>query len=146
MRNRVATVVVLVGLLSAVVLLGTRAIANDDHEGVRLGAVWAPSQQGYGEVEPSRIHNGGDPAGMVEDVRWTGWGEAIAIGTGFAYIPHTSVADSTREPVVVVAFELGECDGETAYEAVDWFRPQAGEQFDADPAAGYDICAPMRSG
>jgi hypothetical protein len=107
-------------------------------DGVRLGTVWANAQHGYGEVEPSYISNGGEPTGIVEDVRWTGWGEEVAIGSGYSYVPHESVADSTREPVEVIAFDLGVCEGENAYQAVDWYSPQLGEEF--DPVQYYDIC------
>src|SRR5215470_919703 len=30
-----------------------------------LGQVWAPSQQGYGTVRPTKVFNGGDPTGMI---------------------------------------------------------------------------------
>src|SRR5690242_5464978 len=44
-----------------------------------LGTTWAPSQQGYGEVRPRVIFNGGDPTGLVQNISWTSWGGEQAL-------------------------------------------------------------------
>ncbi len=38
--------------------------------------------EGWGSAHPSRIFNGGDPSGLVKDIRWTSWGPSTALGTG----------------------------------------------------------------
>ncbi len=103
--------------------------------------MWGPGgQRGYGEVRPSSIFNGGDPTGLVEEIHWRSWGEDRATGSGFAYYeaPGQIVAESTREPVTVIAFDLGTCRGARAYMAIEWYFPQHGERF--DPNSYIDIC------
>ena len=110
-----------------------------------LGRSSAPFQRGYGEVMPSWIHNGGDPTGIVEDVHWQSWGEDRAIGSGFAYYqaPNKIVAESTRERATVVAFNLGTCRGVPSYNAIQWFFPQQGDEF--DPRRWFiDTCTGQR--
>jgi len=103
-----------------------------------LGTVWGPDQKGYGLIEPSTIFNGGDPTGLVTQVRWASWGGPTAEATGVSAYATTSVADSKQEPVRVVAFDLGNCKGSRVYRAVEWYFPQHGETF--DPRHHYDIC------
>jgi len=104
-----------------------------------LGRVWGPGgQKGYGSARPALIFNGGDPTGLVEDVRWQSWGGVRAIGSGYSYYPHASVADSTREPVTVVAFDLSQCRGIPAYTAIEWYFPEHGERF--DPNNYINVC------
>jgi hypothetical protein len=99
-----------------------------------LGHAWAPYQQGYGTVQPSVVDNGGDPTGLVSNVRWSGWGAAQATATGVStYVgPNQIVADGTAQPATIVAFDLGTCHGAPAYNAVEWFFPQHGGRFDAN--------------
>jgi len=48
-----------------------------------LAGPWVPRiQQGYGQVRPTRIFNGGDPTGLLYGIHWTSWGGSEAIGTG----------------------------------------------------------------
>lgn len=105
----------------------------------RLARVWGPNQTGYGEVRPTEVYNGGDPLGLIQDITWRSWGgsQAIGDGTGFYSEPGQDVAHSHKEPAVIVAFNLGTCDGQPAYKAVDWYFPGKGEQF--DPGSG-NIC------
>ncbi len=78
---------------------------------------------GFGQVKPTRIFNGGDPTGLVTRVVWKSWGGARALATGESdYVaPTQSVATGTEEPVTVVAFDLGSCDGKLMYRAVEWY-------------------------
>ena len=105
-----------------------------------LGVVWAPSQEGYGEVRPRTIFNGGDPTGLVTDVVWESWGGATARGSGNSIDANVSltVADAPRARAQVVAFDLGECNGELAYRAITWYFPEFGETF--DPTSYINIC------
>ena len=96
--------------------------------------------QGFGQVKPAKIFNGGDPTGLVTQVDWRSWGEAQAIATGISdYVgPNQTVAEGRQEPVTVVAFKLGICDGRLMYQAVEWYFPQHKQAF--DPARYEDVC------
>jgi len=96
--------------------------------------------EGFGQVKPSRIFNGGDPTGLVTGVVWSSWGGAQATGTGTAeYLgPNQTVAQGTEEPATVVAFDLGTCDGKLMYQAVEWYFPQHGQSL--RPNTYEDIC------
>jgi hypothetical protein len=110
-----------------------------------LGAAFAPYQHGYGEVRPAVIDNGGDPTGIVSNIRWRSWGGLEAIGTGVStYVgPNTpSVAAGKPEPATVVAASLGACDGIVAYRAVTWYFPQEGQSLDETRLSDSRICQP----
>jgi len=97
--------------------------------------------QGFGQVRPQEIYNGGDPTGLVTKITWQSWGGATATGTGTAtYVAgNEPVAAGTQEPATVVAFKLGTCSGKLMYQAVEWYFPQHGQSFSA--AHYEDICA-----
>jgi hypothetical protein len=105
----------------------------------QLAGVFAHGS-GFGQIEPAKIFNGGDPTGLVTHIAWRSWGSARAVGTGTSeYVgPSQSVATGTEEPVTVVAFRLGTCDGKRMYRAVEWYFPQHGQAF--DPGRYEDIC------
>lgn len=96
--------------------------------------------QGFGQVKPTKIFNGGDPTGLVTQVVWSSWGGAQAIATGISdYVgPGQTVAGGKEEPATVVAFNLGTCDGKLMYQAVEWYFPQHRQAF--DPGHYEDIC------
>jgi hypothetical protein len=102
--------------------------------------------EGFGQVKPSRIFNGGDPTGLVTGVVWSSWGGAQATGTGTAdYVaPNQTVAQGTDESATVVAFDLGTCDGKLMYQAVEWYFPQHGQSF--NPGTYENICAGSYAG
>ncbi|MET7698680.1 hypothetical protein [Streptomyces sp. NPDC005485] len=106
-----------------------------------LGTLWAPYQKGYGLARPTMVYNGGSPAGMVRDVKWTSWGGERATGTGQSvYTPDgVAVADGTWEESTVVAFDLGNCEGTRTYRKIVWFLPKRGGRF--DPTHYIDVCA-----
>jgi len=97
--------------------------------------------QGFGQVKPTKIFNGGDPTGLVTQVAWRSWGGAQAIATGISdYVgPNQTVAAGREEPVTVVAFNLGICNGRLMYRAVEWYFPQHKQAF--DPGRYEDICS-----
>ena len=105
----------------------------------QLAGVFAHGQ-GFGQVEPSTIFNGGDPTGLVKHISWQSWGAAKAIGYGKAeYVgPNQSVATGRQKPATVVAFHLGACDGKLMYEAVEWYFPGEGQSF--NPAQYENVC------
>jgi hypothetical protein len=96
--------------------------------------------EGFGQIKPSRIFNGGDPTGLLSRVVWSAWGGAQATGTGIGeYLgPNQTVAQGTEETATVVAFDLGTCDGKLMYQAVEWYFPQHGQSF--NPDTYEDIC------
>ncbi len=99
-----------------------------------LGTPWAPSQQGYGTARPATVYNGGDSTGRVSKITWDDWGAAKAVGHGMGWLPNAKtgvVADGYFAPMTVVAFRLGTCKGRTAYLAVTWYAPSAGQAFDS---------------
>jgi len=96
--------------------------------------------QGFGQVRPPKIFNGGDPTGLVTHLVWRSWGGAQAVATGISdYVgPNQTVAGGRQEPATVVAFNLGTCDGTLMYRAVEWYFPQHKQAF--DPSHYEDIC------
>lgn len=98
--------------------------------GAVLGQPWASNQQGYGEVAPSVVFNGGSGLGMIQDIAWESWGGPEARGTGMAIRPGASGggADGSLETATIVAFDLGTCPGSDApaYTGVTWFFPADG--------------------
>jgi hypothetical protein len=96
--------------------------------------------QGFGQIKPAKIFNGGDPTGLVTRVDWRSWGAAQAVATGISdYVgPNQTVAEGRQEPVTVVAFNLGICDGRLMYRAVEWYFPQHKQAF--DPGRYEDVC------
>jgi hypothetical protein len=97
---------------------------------------------GFGAVRPSAINFNGDPTSYIDRIRWSSWGGSRAVGHGIAGFvwPGFAVADGTRYVgATVVAFDLGTCDGHSAYQREEWYFPQYGETF-VPAAAGWDIC------
>ena len=41
-----------------------------------------PNGTGWGTVRPVTLFNGGVPSGLIDDIRWTGWGRDVARGRG----------------------------------------------------------------
>jgi hypothetical protein len=105
----------------------------------QLAGVFAQGQ-GFGQVEPPKIFNGGDPTGLVTHITWQSWGSRRAIGSGTAeYVgPNQSVATGKQKPATVVAFHLGTCGGKLMYQAVEWYFPGQGQSF--DPTHYENIC------
>lgn len=98
-----------------------------------LGRSLSAGQEGYGQIRPATIFNGGDPTGLVAGVTWSHWGSrrAIGNGTGDWVWPGESVANgSIHTPAVVVAFDLGTCAGRPAYRKITWYFPSRGDAFD----------------
>jgi hypothetical protein len=88
---------------------------------------------GFGKVMPKTVFNGGDPTGLVTSITWHDWGQRQATGTGRGLWvgPGQAVAQGTIEPVRIVAFDLGTCNGRYMYAAVEWYFPQHKQAFNA---------------
>ena len=82
--------------------------------------MWSKTQKGYGTVRPTTVFNGGDPTGLIEEIKWRYWGHAIAIGSGYGYFPTKAqgVASARRQRATIVAFGLGSCNGVYVYNKV----------------------------
>jgi hypothetical protein len=96
--------------------------------------------QGFGQVKPATVDNGGDPTGLVTAITWHSWGGSSATGTGTSdYVgPNQTVATGTQQPVTIVAFDLGDCGGRLMYRAVEWYFPQHRQSFNAHQYE--DVC------
>jgi hypothetical protein len=85
----------------------------------------APFGSGFGTAEPVDVFNGGDPSGEVSKIRWTGWGNPTAIGTGLNPIfkPHGGYY---RKParVELRATKLGKCKTKVAYTRLEIRAPK----------------------
>jgi hypothetical protein len=144
--RRDAAIAIMVGALAGCATSAVAGQPSSDHAGQTataqtvattqpqptLGRVWGPGgQEGYGQVRPSTVFNGGDPTGLVENITWSSWGGAKAVGTGKSYYvpPNGFTAQATLQKATIVAFDLGTCHGHRAYLAVEWYYPQHGEKF-----------------
>jgi hypothetical protein len=104
------------------------------------------SDQGFGEVAPTTIFNGGDPAGRLDDVVWREWGSAVATGVGMGYVlkPEGGYYD---EPVrtELRADHLGTCAGRRGYARMllrQADRP-GGPMGDWGPWSDTSLCEPI---
>ena len=78
----------------------------------------APSGSGWGTARPRTISNGGDPSGVVQDIRWSGWGGRTAFATGESSIFKPNGGYYPRLVTIELhAVALGRCrpDGPLAY-------------------------------
>jgi hypothetical protein len=90
-----------------------RADADRPGNGVVLGSKkFAPYGKGFGKVKPRIVFNGGVPSGLVRKVKWSRWGEPVALGhgRGSQYKPDGGYY---KKPVGVRfrAQKLGKCRG-----------------------------------
>lgn len=77
----------------------------------------------------------------MQHIQWASWGGHQAVGTGIApyEAPNQGVSQGTEERATIVAFNLGICDGERIYQAVEWYFPKHGEAF--NPHQYENICS-----
>lgn len=71
-----------------------------------------PGGEGWGTAQPKTIFNGGSPSGLADKIRWTGWGDTTARGSGViaAFRPEGGYY-ATRVPIQLRASRLGRCPG-----------------------------------
>jgi hypothetical protein len=137
-RNLAAAGVILLAGCSAASASAAVSAKAAPTLGLRTGTFF--NGVGFGKVAPKEVYNGGDPTGLVTSITWRDWGKAQAVGTGFGFYvgPNQITAAGKREPVRIVAFDLGTCNGRYMYAAVNWYFPQQGQKF--DPALFEDVC------
>lgn len=103
-----------------------------------------PYSEGFGNVKPARIFNGGDPTGLFRDITWDSWGEHIAYGHGTANYepPNASVAESYAQPADFAAYDLTTCGEKPTYRHLAVWFPTHNEHFDpqTNSEASYDLC------
>jgi hypothetical protein len=97
-------------------------------------AIQCAGAVGVGQVRPATIDFCGDPGSVLHDIRWRSWGGSQAIGTGKG--AHQGTQGWAAGTATVVAFDLGACDGHSAYQAMEWYFP--GDYF--DPSQYTDVC------
>jgi hypothetical protein len=78
------------------------------------------------------------PAVDITAVQWHSWGAAQASGPASAFF----TGPGERSPVTLYAFDLGDCGGSYAYQALEWKAP--GRPF--DPADYLNICTDQMVG
>jgi hypothetical protein len=86
-------------------------------EDIVLGTMaFAPTGFGWGKEEPEKIFNGGDPSGLVTDIRWRSWGgpEAIGFGQTAIFKPEGGYYPG-RVRIELRAQALGHCGLQRAY-------------------------------
>jgi len=114
-----------------------------------LGVAFHSEATGFGSVEPTSVHYGGDGYSFADHLVWQGWGASSATGTGTGwYVPGTESRDQgMNAPITVVAFALGSCGGVPAYTKFSWYFPKNGENLDAsyylDACTGQLVLPPV---
>ncbi|MGC2486168.1 MAG: hypothetical protein WA359_07995 [Acidimicrobiales bacterium] len=97
---------------------------------LKQGAV-SPYAIGWGTVRPKEISNGGDMSSVVVGIRWSTWGGSNVIGRGEGdYIPDPAKSNKGYgEVAVVVAFDLGKCQGHWAYRSYYVYFPKEHQKY-----------------
>lgn len=131
--------ILLSGCIAALGLCGPAAAATPPLP--TLGLPFEYPAEGFGQIEPSTISLGGDPTGVLENVRWHSWGGRRAVGAGKGwFLPPraTYVSDGHWARARVVAWKLGKCRGQRAYRRVEWYFPQYHRSGHQPPATYFD--------
>ena len=110
-----------IAVLLALVLSGGGLLACDAAGGatdVVIGSAEfaKPDGEGWGTSMPPKLYNGGDPSGLVNEIRWTTWGGSTAIGYGLNSIFKPGGGYYSRPVIVELrAQSLGHCGSRPAY-------------------------------
>lgn len=78
-----------------------------------------PSADGLGTVRPGVFSLASTGSSTVRQVTWDSWGGPQATG----HVLEANGADHPNEPVTVVAFDLGACDGQLVYRQLKRIPP-----------------------
>jgi hypothetical protein len=79
---------------------------------------FGPHGKGWGTPHPALLDDDGDPSGHAWNIRWTGWGTAVARGTGLTYALGTTSGSGYRtDRLELRASRIGHCNanGAVAY-------------------------------
>lgn len=77
-----------------------------------------PDGEGWGTSMPTKLYNGGDPSGLMNEIRWTSWGGNTSIGYGLNSIFKPGGGYYSRPVIIELrAQKLGKCSssGPRAY-------------------------------
>jgi hypothetical protein len=98
----------------------TRAPAARSHEIVLGESGFVRGAPGWGDAHPRSITVGGDPALVINDIRWSGWGrpQASGVGRAAAFTYHGGSTYRRQVRVELRAYQLGRCapSGPRAYQ------------------------------
>jgi serine/threonine-protein kinase len=112
--------------------------------GLAVPEATSSGYEGLGEVRPANVHFGGDPTSAVSNIQWQSWGGQQATGTGISdwVAGGQTVAEGSRGPATIVAFDPGYCQGsgDYAYRKVKWYFPEHGETFNTGSYKTFDTC------
>jgi hypothetical protein len=79
---------------------------------------FGPYGKGWGTSRPVLLDNDGDPSGHAWKIHWTGWGTAVARGSGLTYALGTKYGGGYRiDRLELRASRIGRCNpsGPVAY-------------------------------
>jgi hypothetical protein len=91
-----------------------------------------PSRVGWGTPKPRLINNGGDPSGIVSDIRWRNWGQSTATANGVTWLDPTLTRGWVRGRAQLRASRIGRCSsrGPRAYTRLEGrVAPEKGGRF-----------------
>lgn len=113
-------ILVVVALTTGFALLLADVSASRDGADVVLGTknLFSPDGRGWGTAHPRLIYNGGDPNGRAWNLRWVGWGSAVALGRGLTWIFRPSGGYFTKPGLIELrAYRVSRCspNGPRAY-------------------------------
>jgi hypothetical protein len=108
---------------------GTAIADSTPTLGVAHPNEWA---EGFGTVRPNTFSIASTASSTVRQIAWDSWGGPQAIGHGVTY----GGVDDPDVAVQVVAFDLGDCNGQFVYRQVARVAP--GQSFNAGD--GHNVC------
>lgn len=120
------------GLQTAPLLLGPR------------GQLAGPSEEGWGEVAPAVISNGGhSPSGTISDIHWTSWGGKVAVGRGL----NPECGDCKRVAIDLRASVIRRCrrGGRLVYARFSTREPEKGGPLGKWGAWAPNMCTGERT-
>lgn len=96
------------------IALAPQATAEGD--GIPTLGIAHPYQwaEGFGTVRPTSFSFGSTASSTIRQVTWDSWGDAQATGHGLVF----DGVDRPDVAVTVVAFDLGDCNGQRVYRQV----------------------------
>lgn len=86
-------------------------------------------QPGFGTAQPSFVSLGDGPFGVGPSLHWKSWGSPEATATTtqagifFGNPADARIPPGNLGPAIVVAFDLGTCQGKLVYQALEWYFP-----------------------
>lgn len=95
-----------------------------------LGSSQGQYSAGFGEVRPKVITSNSLCANVITDVTWETWGDNQAQGHGSRCIS-AGATDQRPQHVVIIAADLGDCHGRSAYRQLTVYNAESGQTFES---------------